>query len=105
MAGLNAPIVVVEESPSGLIRQRWVFRLQGCQMLLDRYHYERRHALSQDFKTTKFYDRERLDGEDYGSWTWLDESEVPWDDDLKTEALAQLAQQLVVGRQSDFTSQ
>lgn len=104
MAGLNKPIVLVEESPSGLVRQRWIFTLLGNVLLLERYHYERRHTKKANFKVTKLYDRGREPDEDYGDWTWLNEEDVPWDEDLKGEALGELVRHVVVGRQSDFNS-
>lgn len=103
MAGLNKPVVLVEVSPGGLVRQRWVFILRGDRLLLERYHYERRRSKTADFKTAKLYDRDREPGEDYGDWIWLDEEDVPWDDDTKGEALGELVKHIEVGRQSDFT--
>lgn len=104
MAGLNKPVVLVEASPGGLVRQRWVFTLRGDRLLLERYHYERRRSKAADFKTLKLYDRGRDPNEDYGDWVWLDEEDVPWDGDIKGEALAELVRHVEVGRQSDFTT-
>jgi hypothetical protein len=96
--GLSSdPIVVVEEAPSGLIRQRWVFSLVGTVLVLDRYHHERRFSKIGDFKTTKFYDR-RHDGEDYGDWQWLTADEVPWDEELPGLARAELMTRITVAK-------
>lgn len=73
--------------------------------MLDRYHHERRYSTEQAFKTTKFYDRHRSPGENYGDWQWLKESEVPWDEDLKGQALAEILNRLRVVRQSDASSE
>lgn len=89
------PIVVVDDAPSGLVRQRWVFSLVGTSLILDRYHYERRFSKSGEFKTTKFYDRVH-DGEDYGDWQWLTIDEVPWDVDLPGLARAELMVRITV---------
>jgi hypothetical protein len=87
------PVTVVEESESGFIRQRWVFSFHGDTLRLDRYSYERRYSASGQFQVTKFYDRGH-DGEDYGTWTWLTAEEVPWDDDLKAAAIAEVVKRL-----------
>jgi hypothetical protein len=89
------PIVVVEEAPSGLTRERWVFSLVGTKLILDRYHHERRFTATGVFKTTKFFDREH-DGEEYGDWQWLTAEEVPWDEDLETAARTELAARVTV---------
>lgn len=98
---LEKPVTVVELSDSGLIRQRWVFSLRGPWLVLDRYHYERRFSTEQAFRTTKFYDRLRDLDEEYGDWQWLKESEVPWDDELQSQALAELMGRVRVARQSE----
>lgn len=96
MAGLSSdPIVVVDEAPSGLIRERWVFSLVGTELVLDRYHHERRYSKSGEFKTTKFFDRGH-DGEDYGDWQWMSADEVPWDGDLEGLAMAELMARITV---------
>lgn len=96
MPGLSSdPIVVVEEAPSGLIRQRWVFSLVGTKLVLDRYHHERRFSKSGQFHTTKFYDRTH-DGEDYGDWQWITVDDVPWDEDLDGLARAELMSRISV---------
>ena len=95
MSPLTSPITVVDEAASGLVRQRWIFTLVGERLVLDRYHHERRYAKSQEWQTTKFYDR-NWDGEVYGDWQWLTADEVPWDDDLETEARAELASRVSV---------
>ena len=77
MSAFGKPVAVTELSESGLIRERWIFSLQGQLLVLDRYHYERRWSVSQEFKVVKFYDRGRLAEEDYGDWQWLAEAEVP----------------------------
>lgn len=89
------PITVVEESDSGYIRQRWIFSFQGDLLVLDRYSYERRFSAGGQFQVQRFYDR-GWDGEPYGSWTWLTADEVPWDDDLKAAALAEVAKRIRV---------
>ena len=94
----------MELSDSGLVRQRWVFSLQGSTLILDRYHHERRYSTEQAFKTTKFYDKARRPDEHYGDWQWLKESEVPWDEDLRNLAVAELMSRIRVVRQSDSGS-
>ena len=89
------------EAPSGLIRQRWVFSVLNTKLVLDRYHHERRHSRSQNFKTTKFYDRHQ-EGEEYGDWIWLSEDEVPWDEAVRADALAVLAARYDVVKASEI---
>lgn len=101
-AAFGKPITVIELSDSGLIRERWVFSLHGQRLVLDRYHYERRYATTQPFKTTKFYDRTREPGEEYGDWVWLDEDGVPWDEELRSQAVGELMSRVQVVRQSDL---
>ena len=101
-AAFGKPVTVIELSDSGLIRERWVFSLQGQRLVLDRYHYERRYATTQPFKTTKFYDRLR-EGEEYGDWVWLDEGAVPWDEELQSQAIGELVSRVQVVRLSDIT--
>jgi hypothetical protein len=101
-AAFGKPITVIELSDSGLIRERWVFSLQGQRLVLDRYHYERRYATTQPFKTTKFYDRLRED-EEYGDWVWLTEDGVPWDEELQSQAIGELMSRVRVVRQSDLS--
>jgi len=98
----STPVIVVEESSSGLTRQRWIFSVSGYHITLNRYHYERRHSKANGFKLMKFYDRGREPGETYGDWVWLDESAVPWDSNIQAKALAQFTQNITVGRESDF---
>jgi len=96
MVGLTSePIVVVEEAPSGLIRERWVFSLEGSSLILDRYHHERRFSKTGTFKTTRFYDREH-DGEEYGDWQWLTAEDVPWNVELEAKAKATLVARVTV---------
>lgn len=102
MTPLGKPVTVAELSDSGLIRERWIFSLQGQQLVLDRYYYERRYTKKQQFKALKFYDRGRDPEEDYGSWRWLTEAEVPWDDELPNQALSELAGRIRVVRQSEM---
>jgi len=102
MSALSKPIAVTELSESGLIRERWIFSVQGQLLILDRYHYERRWSVGQEFKVVKFYDRNRVAGEDYGDWQWLTEAEVPWDDDLQGQAISELMARFQVVRQSDL---
>jgi hypothetical protein len=98
MPGLSSePIVVVEEDPDGLLRERWVFSLIGTRLVLDRYHYERRSSRTVDFKTIKFFDRDH-DGEDYGDWQWLTPEEVPWDEDLELMVRVELMTRIVISR-------
>lgn len=104
MSVLEKPVTVVELSDSGLVRQRWVFSLRGPWLVLDRYHHERRYSTEQPFKTTKFYDRHREPGEKYGDWQWLSESDVPWDDELQSQAVAELMSRISVVRESDLSS-
>jgi hypothetical protein len=75
-----------------------VFSLVGTQLVLDRYHHERRYSKSGEFRTNKFYDRDH-DGEDYGDWQWLTAAEVPWDDDLKGLAMAELMARVTVKKE------
>lgn len=95
MSPLTSPITVVDEATSGLVRQRWIFTLVGERLVLDRYHHERRYAKSQEWQTTKFYDRD-WDGVEYGDWQWLSADEVPWDEDLEGEAKAELVSHILV---------
>jgi hypothetical protein len=95
MSPLTSPVTVVDEADSGLVRQRWVFTLIGDRLVLDRYHHERRYSQSQNYQTTKFFDRQ-WDGTEYGEWQWLTAGEVPWDDELKTQALAELVGRIEV---------
>jgi len=90
------PITVTEESDSGFIRQRWVFSFQGDTLTLARYSYERRYSAGQEFLVTKFYDRGRQEGEDYGTWAWLTADDVPWDDELKARVIAEIAKRIRV---------
>lgn len=102
MSALGKPVAVTELSESGLIRERWIFSLQGQILVLDRYHYERRWSVGQEFKVVKFYDRHRVPEEDYGDWQWLAEAEVPWDEELQSQALSELMSRFQVVRQSDL---
>lgn len=102
MAGLSRPVELIDEAPSRLTRHRWVFSLLGNRLQLIRYHYERRRSSRGQFKTTKLYDCDRDPEEDYGDWAWLAEEDVPWDDELKGEALAKLAEFITVCRKSDL---
>jgi hypothetical protein len=104
MSPLEKPVTVTDLSDSGLIRQRWVFSLRNSWLVLDRYLYERRYATTQEFRTVKFYDRHRGPKENYGDWQWLEENEVPWDDDLQNQALIELASRIHVVRQGDLSS-
>lgn len=101
MSVLGKPVTVVELSDSGLIRERWIFSLQGRHLVLDRYHHERRYATTQEFRTTKFYDRQREPGEEYGDWQWLEEGEVPWDEELQSQAVSELMSRISVVRKRD----
>ena len=78
--------------------------MQGQRLVLDRYHYERRYATTQEFRTTKFYDRTRGPGEEYGDWAWLDEDGVPWDEELQSQALGELMSRVQVVRQGDLSA-
>ena len=97
----RGPFQVVRESPNRLSRHRWVFSLEGNLLFLDRYHYEKRRRKSDGFKLAKFYDSEGDEG-GYGEWEWLSESEVPWDEDIRGEALASVVNQIHVLRRSDM---
>lgn len=92
---------VTIESDSSMIRQRWIFSVVGKALLLERYHYERRRSLNQQFATVKMYDR----GNDrsYGDWTWLDEDDVPWDDEIQSLALDEFIAQWSVIRASELS--
>jgi hypothetical protein len=83
------PIAVVQEEKNGLIRHRWVFLLHGVQLVLERYHYETRKRKAQPWKLERFYDRHETE-QGYGDWQWLTVEEVPWDEDLRHMALAEL---------------
>ena len=104
MTVLGKPVTVSDLSDSGLVKQRWVFSLNGTWLVLDRYYYDRRYATAQPFKTTRFYDRLRQPGEDYGDWQWLEEKDVPWDDELQSQAVFELVGRISVVRQSDLGS-
>jgi hypothetical protein len=104
VAALERPVTVIELSDSGLIRNRWVFSLQQSWLILDRYYYERRYATTQEFRVMKFYDRLRDPSENYGDWQWLEENDVPWDEDLQGLALTELLSRIQVVRQSDTSS-
>lgn len=92
------PIAVVQEGKNGLSRHRWVFLLQGVQLVLERYHYETRKRRSQAWKLVKFYDRHEAE-RGYGDWEWLDAEAVPWDEDLRHMALAELLGKVKVVRE------
>lgn len=103
MSTLSRPVTVVSLSDSGLVRQKWVFSIEGPRLLLSRYYHERRYSTTQEFKVVKFYDRLR-DGEDYGDWQWLEESEVPWDETLQKQALGEFMSRIQVVRKGDLSS-
>lgn len=93
------PVIVVHEFDEGLHRRRWVFDWEGHTLLLRRYHFERKEKGV--WRLLEFYDREETEG-GYGPWRWLEEKEVPWDDELKAEAALALVQKVKVGRLQDF---
>lgn len=95
---MPGPVVVTEEAPSELTREKWVFSYLDGHLVLERYHYERRRAKSHPYKTMKLYDRGKTNGEEYGDWAWLKEDDVPWDSDVQGQALAELSKQIKVGR-------
>jgi len=102
VAELTKPLTIVEEVPSGYVRERWVLSLVGDCLVLDRYYYERRWAKTQGFKVMKFYDRHHgPDEEDYGDWQWIPEDEVPWDEELTVQARNELMARVRVVRQSE----
>lgn len=93
------PVIVIHESEDNLYRERWVFDwYHGHGLMLCRYHKERQELGR--WRLLEFYDRENDDGS--GPWVSLRERDVPWDEDLKAEAIQALASSLKVGRPLDF---
>jgi hypothetical protein len=91
------PIFVVQEADDNLSRQKWVFVLEGSNLVLDRYYVE---VLEEGtWRVSHFYDRGDPEG-GYGTWTWLTEDEVPFDTELKAEALSELVSRLLVMKES-----
>jgi hypothetical protein len=85
--------MVVQEADDGLSKQKWVFVLEGSNLILDRYYVE---VLSKGvWKVTHFYDRGDPDG-GYGTWKWLTVDEVPFDTELQAEALSELVSRITV---------
>jgi len=87
------PVTVVQEADDGLSRQKWVFVLEGPNLILDRYYVE---VLKQGaYQVTHFYDRGDPEG-GYGTWKWLTADEVPFDTELQAEALSEFVSRLNV---------
>jgi len=93
--------MVIQETGDKLCRFRWVFVLTGDCLVLDRFYYEERGWVLEDYHITKFYDRGDPEG-GYGTWEWLKESDVPWNETLKAEALAELTKPITVVREGDM---
>lgn len=101
MGLLERPVIVTEISEDGRIRQRWVFVFQSPWLVLERYYYETRDRVGQDYTLAQFYDRHQ-GNESYGNWVWLTEDLVPWDEDLQNQALVELVREIEVVKQSDL---
>jgi hypothetical protein len=95
------PVTVVQETADKLGRFRWVFVLTGDYLLLERFYYEERAKVTEEYQVAQFYDRGDPDG-GYGTWEWLKESDVPWNDNLKAEALAALVRPFTVVREGEL---
>lgn len=96
---LPRPVTVEDEAKDGLSRQRWVFVIERAYLILQRYYFEERPAPGAPYKVTRFYERGSERG--YGDWMWLSVEEVPWDDDVKGDALAELVRHILVIREGD----
>lgn len=96
---LRHPITVEGEAKDGLSRHRWVFVIEGRCIVLHRYFYEQRGAPTERFKVIRFY--EQGSEQSYGDWQWLTIEEVPWDEGIKGEALAELLRRFVVVREGE----
>lgn len=94
---LTHPTIVTRLSKNHQVRQRWVFVLHGCDLILERYFYEIRGSKGEDYRTTRLYDAQ---SEPYGSWQWVPVNEVPWDEDLEEEVVAEFVRPLRVLRNS-----
>ena len=90
------PIMVIHLLDDGHIR-RWVFEVKGREIILQRYHYERQEGTGH--RLIEFFDAEDEGG--YGSWTWLEEHEVPWDDELKGEVAYAVVSKLRILKPSE----
>jgi hypothetical protein len=97
----EGPYQVIQEAPNRLSRHRWIFVIEQNHLVLDRYHYEKRRKKADPYKLAKFYDASG-NGDDYGNWEWVDENDVPWDEDLQGEALGEVVKTLLVVRRSDL---
>jgi hypothetical protein len=93
--------MIIQETADKLCRLRWVFVLVGDYLMLDRFYYEERAWALDEYHVTKFYDRSDPEG-GYGTWEWLRESDVPWNESLKGEALAELVKPFTVVRAGDL---
>lgn len=96
---LHHPVTVERETKNGLSRRRWVFVFESKYLILHRYLYERRAKKDDPYKVKKFY--ERGVQEPYGDWEWLTIKDVPWDDELQGDALAELVRRIKVTREGD----
>jgi hypothetical protein len=96
---VSEPVVVVQETEDGLYQEKWIFNWSGHNIVLQRYHKARRNGES--WLVTHMYD---VSGGDYGNWTWIKESEVPWDDELKSEVAHAVVSKIWVGLPSEFRS-
>jgi hypothetical protein len=97
-----SPVMVVQETADKRCRFRWVFALTGNYLVLDRFYYEEREKTEVEYSILKFYDRGDPDG-GYGTWEWLKEDEVPWDNNLKSEALEALTKPILVVREGELS--
>jgi hypothetical protein len=89
-------IVVVHQLEGGY-RRRWVFEWHGRDVVLLRYHLERREG--KGHRLVEFFDGQ--DAGDYGNWKWLEESEVPWDEELQGEVGLAIISRLRIRRPSE----
>lgn len=90
------PIAVIHLLENG-DRRRWIFEWQGRHIVLQRYHLE--HGDGNLHKLIEFFDSNDEGG--YGDWKWLEEHEVPWDDELKGEVALAVVSLLRVRKPSD----
>lgn len=95
---MDEPLVVIHHLDGGLYRRRWVFEVKGTRITLTRYHQERLEKGT--YRLIQYYDSQSPGS--YGSWEWLQEQAVPWDDALEGEVALALVSRYQIGRQSDF---
>lgn len=89
------PVVIIRALDQNH-RRRWVFEWRGRDVVLKRYHLERQET-DGSFRLVEFFDAED-DVRGYGTWKWLTESRVPWDDELKGEVALAIIDKLRIRR-------